>query len=406
MARLYPVRHSSGAEAEDAENHGAVVSEDLAAQQRLTQAKYLRNEGMAALAPQKKRSALEDLTNSSIESTARRRPAAKVQEDFRCEPSKTAHRSAREHADGSRRHQGLSRIARPQQLESRVPQGVHDIDSLCLVLGCPDYITSIMEHLHEAEIKRRPDADYMAKVQTDITADMRCTLVDWLVEVALEFRVVSDTLFLAISFLDRYLSQVPTVRSNLQLVGITCLLIASKYEEIYAPQVDEFVRVTDDSYTRDEVLLMEEHILELLDFELTQPTAKTFVRRFVQAATAGRVPDQRLEHLCAYFVELALCEYGALAFLPSQTAASAVLLAQYCLGLPLWSPTLQYYSGYQPSELQKPVRLLHYVAIAAAAQQPSPISTEKFSTERYKSVSDIRLPNPPLPAGLFNNDFA
>ena len=48
-------------------------------------------------------------------------------------------------------------------------------------------------------------------------------------------------------------------------------------------QVDEFVRITDDSYTRDEVIQMEEHILELLDFELTQPTAKTFVRRFVQA---------------------------------------------------------------------------------------------------------------------------
>lgn len=48
----------------------------------------------------------------------------------------------------------------------------------------------------------------MDTVQRDITVDMRCTLVDWLVEVALEFRVVSDTLFLAVSFLDRYLSRV------------------------------------------------------------------------------------------------------------------------------------------------------------------------------------------------------
>lgn len=49
-------------------------------------------------------------------------------------------------------------------------------------------------------------------------------------------------------------------------------------------QVDEFVRITDNTYTRAEVLQMEEHILDVLDFELTQPTSKTFVRRFVQAS--------------------------------------------------------------------------------------------------------------------------
>lgn len=57
--------------------------------------------------------------------------------------------------------------------------------------------------------KRRPDPAYMENIQSDISMDMRCTLVDWLVEVSLEFRVVSDTLFLAVSYLDRYLSQVP-----------------------------------------------------------------------------------------------------------------------------------------------------------------------------------------------------
>ena len=57
--------------------------------------------------------------------------------------------------------------------------------------------------------KRRPDPAYMENIQSDISVDMRCTLVDWLVEVSLEFRVVSDTLFLAVSYLDRYLSQVP-----------------------------------------------------------------------------------------------------------------------------------------------------------------------------------------------------
>lgn len=49
-------------------------------------------------------------------------------------------------------------------------------------------------------------------------------------------------------------------------------------------QVDQFVYITDHTYTRDEVLEMEEHILGVLDFELTQPTAKTFLRRFIQVS--------------------------------------------------------------------------------------------------------------------------
>lgn len=365
----------------------------------------------ASFSPQKKRAALGDVTNRSLESTARRRSTSGKQGKHadgirqtrtRTQPSQGGSVAQDALEPRRTRQHGPIRFAQHQQLRREVlPRGVHNIDSLRAVLGCSDYIHSIMTHLRETECKRRPKTDYMECVQLDITVDMRCTLVDWLVEVALEFRVVSDTLFLAITFLDRYLSLVPTERTNLQLVGVTCLLIACKYEEIYAPQVNDFVRITDDSYTRENVITMEEHVLELLDFELTQPTAKTFVRRFVQAAAAGCLPDRRLEHLCSYFVELSLCEYGSLQFLPSQIAAAAVVLAQHCLGSQVWSPTLQHYSQYQPSELQAPVRLLHCVALSAAAQQPSPITTEKFGSSRYQSVSSIPLPQPPLPASLF-----
>ena len=78
---------------------------------------------------------------------------------------------------------------------------------------------------------------YMEIVQHDITAQMRAILVDWMVEVAQEYKLVSETLYLSVSYVDRYLSAVPVQRNQLQLVGVTCMLLASKYEEIYAPQV-------------------------------------------------------------------------------------------------------------------------------------------------------------------------
>ena len=102
--------------------------------------------------------------------------------------------------------------------------------------------------------------DYIETVQQDVNSSMRGILVDWLVEVAQEYKLVSETLFLAVNYIDRYLSSEATPRRKLQLVGITCMSVAAKYEEIYPPQIDEFCYITDNTYTRDEVLAMEQQV--------------------------------------------------------------------------------------------------------------------------------------------------
>ena len=86
---------------------------------------------------------------------------------------------------------------------------------------------------------------------------MRAILVDWIIEVHLKFKLLPETLFITVSLIDRYLEQIQIKRTNLQLVGVTAMLIASKYEEIYAPEVRDFVYITDNAYTKDEILLME-----------------------------------------------------------------------------------------------------------------------------------------------------
>lgn len=57
-----------------------------------------------------------------------------------------------------------------------------------------------------------------------------------------------------------------TSRQNLQLVGVAALFIASKYEELYPPEVRDFVYITDDTYTKHEVIEMEKHILKVIFF--------------------------------------------------------------------------------------------------------------------------------------------
>ena len=66
----------------------------------------------------------------------------------------------------------------------------------------------------------------MAK-QKDINSTMRSILIDWLFEVSTEFKLCSETVFLTVSLIDRFLSLMHVTRSKLQLVGVACMLIAS-----------------------------------------------------------------------------------------------------------------------------------------------------------------------------------
>lgn len=83
---------------------------------------------------------------------------------------------------------------------------------------------------------------------------MRSILVDWLVYVHLKFKLQPETLFMAINLIDRYLSKNTIMRNKLQLVGVASLFIASKFEEIYAPELKDFVYVCDNAYTKEEIL--------------------------------------------------------------------------------------------------------------------------------------------------------
>nr|KAF6427246.1 cyclin A1 [Rousettus aegyptiacus] len=94
------------------------------------------------------------------------------------------------------------------------------------VINVTEYAEEIHQYLREAEIRYRPKAHYMRK-QPDITEGMRTILVDWLVEVGEEYKLRAETLYLAVNFLDRFLSCMSVLRGKLQLVGTAAILLAS-----------------------------------------------------------------------------------------------------------------------------------------------------------------------------------
>ena len=137
--------------------------------------------------------------------------------------------------------------------------------------------------MFETEEKDLPSPNYMNR-QNDVNEKMRGILVDWIIEVHLKFKLLPETLFLTVSLIDRYLEKTQIMRTKLQLVAVSAMLIASKYEEIYAPEVRDFVFITDNAYTREEILSMEMSILTTLQFNITSPSAFRFLERFRQVA--------------------------------------------------------------------------------------------------------------------------
>ena len=113
-----------------------------------------------------------------------------------------------------------------------------------------EYAGKISAMLLESEKENLPSERYMTQ-QQDINEKMRAILVDWIIEVHLKFKLLPETLFLTVGLIDRFLEREQIKRSNLQLVGVTAMLIASKYEEIYAPEVRDFVYITDNAYTKE-----------------------------------------------------------------------------------------------------------------------------------------------------------
>ncbi|CAL0315481.1 unnamed protein product [Lupinus luteus] len=269
---------------------------------------------------------------------------------------------------------------------------------------CATYACDIYKHLRASEAKKRPSTDFMERIQKDIDISMRAILIDWLVEVAEEYRLLPETLYLAVNYIDRYLSGNAVNRQKLQLLGVACMMIASKYEEICAPRVEEFCFITDNTYLKEEILQMESSVLCYLKFEMTAPTTNCFLRRFIRAAQdVDEVPSLQLECLTNYIAELSLLEYSMLCYAPSLIAASAVFLAKFILfpSKKPWSSTLLHFTQYRPSDLCRCVKDLHRLCCNRPAYN-LPAIQEKYSQHKYKYVVKKYCP-PSIPQEFFLN---
>jgi len=259
---------------------------------------------------------------------------------------------------------------------------------------CAEYAKDIYAYLGTLETK--PGLlvrdEYLAGCPTN--GKMRAVLIDWLVEVQQQFKLLQETLFLTVSVIDRYLAKVGKTlhKSRLQLVGVSAMLVASKFEEVYCPEISDFVYITDNAYTDEEIRATELDILNTLCFDFSKPFSLTFLRRYSKAGDVDL-----LQHtLAKYTLEQALLDYSMVGVRPSQLAAASLHLSLLLLepvdpSSPLdsvWSTNLRHYSGYTSTKLTPLVGRLAVMLRKASSSKMQAVRT-KYSSSKLMQVCQL-----------------
>uniref|UniRef100_UPI00358F92B8 cyclin-A1-like n=1 Tax=Myxine glutinosa TaxID=7769 RepID=UPI00358F92B8 len=254
-------------------------------------------------------------------------------------------------------------------------------------LSLSDYSDEICLYLREAEVRLRVKPQYMRK-QQDLNHTMRTLLFDWMVDVSLEYKLEDETLHLAVGYVDRFLSCTSLPRRKLQLLGTCALYVAAKFQEMYPPDVNEFVYVTDHTYTMKQVLRMEHQLLYALRFYLAAPTGLCFLELYMQ----WHPLSNKARYLAMYLLELTFLDGECyLAYLPSVIAAAAYALSNCMTSMESWPPVLSKLAMYQTCDLEACLHDLVKSHRAVGCCTLKSLYT-KYSTPKFLSVSQL----PPL----------
>ncbi|KAL9544740.1 hypothetical protein MBANPS3_007474 [Mucor bainieri] len=223
-----------------------------------------------------------------------------------------------------------------------------------------EYAGEIFGYLFDSEPGVMADPKYANNQQHEISWKMRSVLVDWVIEIHYLFGLLPETLFLAVNIIDRFLSLRTVALGKLQLVGITSLYIATKFEENTCPIMQDFLYMTDKAVTEDEFIKAERFIMQILDFRLCYPNPLNFLRRVCTEETNC---DVHTRTLAKYFMEISCIDHRFIGVRPSKIAAAALWLSKKMLVKGKWNSHLTKLSGYAPHDFRCTVEaMLDYLS--------------------------------------------
>ncbi|KAJ2013704.1 G2/mitotic-specific cyclin [Coemansia sp. S680] len=244
-----------------------------------------------------------------------------------------------------------------------------------------EYISDIIEYLRERELVTMPNPAYMT-MQKKLTWDMRRELVNWIVKIHYQLRLLPETLFLAVNILDRFLCKRKIRARWLQLIGVTAVMVACKYGESVTPHLSDFIYLAGNSCTAQEILTTEIVILTALDFDMSYPNPMTFLRRVSKAEGYNK----QTRAVAQYLMEVCIMDHRLMQYPPSKIAAAGIYLGRRMLESGPWTANLRHYSGYTEEEIEPLVAVMLDHVLATPDDE---FVFRKYQKRRFLAASDF-----------------
>lgn len=194
------------------------------------------------------------------------------------------------------------------------------------LLMVSEYNDDILKYLFRREKQIGSTDNYMKDPASpyNFGSSMRAILIDWLIEVHERFHYVQETLLLAIAIMDKFLSQNLVTMSRLQLLAVTSLFIAAKFEEIKLPKLSNYSYITDGAASAKDIKKAEAYILKSLRFDISIPNPLNFLTKYSESTK----PSTRTVQMSKYILEHLYCSPHFIHLKPSQASKIAFHLAK------------------------------------------------------------------------------
>ena len=254
----------------------------------------------------------------------------------------------------------------------------------CKYFYIEEYFEEIFSDLRQKETEIKFDPLYMNK-QKDINNLMRAILIDWLVIIHSYYKFLPQTLYLSVILIDNFLQKIEIKRKNLQLVGVASIFIISKYQEIYSPNINEFVKISDKAFNKDDLLKMEKKILLTLDYKIPLVSQWDFLECYRKLLSL----NNKVFAFAWFLMELFLLDNKSLVYKMSEIASSAVYISMkifkiYC------SEKFEIITKYKEKDIEDCVSQIKNNLKYNKNNKLQAIR-KKFSSPRYYEVSKIKL---------------
>lgn len=237
-------------------------------------------------------------------------------------------------------------------------------------INLPNYSGNIFKFQNSKEINERH----------------RKVVIEWLSYINHYFGNKSETLFMSINLMDRYIS-LKTISLNIyQLVGIGCYLISSKYEDTNFPAIDSLIYVSKNIYTSKDIISMEQEILDTLNYDIVSVSSFNFFSCFY---LLSEINNEKLFHLGHLILELCLLNIDIMTCDLSLIAIGAFLIAKKCLNIDGGNDSIEGQFEYKNEEIKNIQKKIVLFLSNIIYSNCKSLILEKYELNKYMSVSHI-----------------